>query len=128
MKRFFKVVISLFLLSFFVFSLVGCSYEGYDGEYPGAYTLICSQVPDTLGVRVILQILEDPQILPIESDSLGRTLYLYLEDTDGLLSLCIVQKENSETVYFYPEKSTLSVRVPPSYYDIDNTKLSNDEL
>ena len=128
MKRFCKAVISLFLLSVFGFSLFGCRYKGYEGEYPGAYTLICSQVPDTLGARVILQSLYDPQILPLESDSFGRSLYLYLEDTDGLLSLCIVQKENSERVYFYPEKSTISVKMPPHYYDIDNTKLSKKEL
>jgi len=107
---------------------VGCSFRGYKGKYKGAYTLIYNQVPDILGARTSGPFLLDPQIVPIEADEYGRVLYAYFEDTDELLSVGIVQKEEDGRVFFYPEKSTVSARMPDSYYDIDNEEYSESEL
>ena len=128
MKGLAKRIALIFVTAVLAVTAIGCSYDGYDGKYKGAYTLICAQVPDTLGARTQGPFLKNPQILCLETDNKGRGMYLYLEDTDGFLSLGIVQKEEVDRVYFYPEQSTISFRLPDRVYDIDNEKLSETEL
>ena len=128
MKRHLKIIAFICVLVILITTAVGCSYGGYNGEYKGAYTLIYSQVPDILGARTSGPLLLDPQIIMWESDEYGRALYIYFEKSDELLSVGIVQKEEDGRVFFYPEKSTVSARMPDKYYDIDNEEYSESEL
>ena len=128
MKRFAKLISCLFTAMILLFTAVGCGYKGYRGKYKGAYTLIYSQVPDMYGTTRDDVWLTDPQVMHLESDSVGRAMYLYFESKDGFLSACIVQKETKETVYFYPEQSTISFRAPDRVYEISNKKLSDDTV
>lgn len=126
-----KVIRRIFvflIVSLLAFGMSGCGYFGYYGSYRGAYTLIYSQVPDVFGVRASGPILLDPQILLVESDEYGRGIYLYLEDTREVLSIGIVQTERDNRVYFYPEQSTLSFKLPDRINDIDNKEISNEDL
>lgn len=127
MKRLLRIIVFLWVAVVLMTS-AGCAYGGYRGDYAGAYTLMCSQVPDMLGARSVGFSLLDPQILVLERDDFGRTLYMYLEDTDGFLSIGIVQKEEEGKVFFYPEWSTLSFVMPDRYYDISNFAISENTL
>ncbi len=128
MKFFARIIALIFIAVISVTVLVGCAYAGYHGDYSDAYTLIYSQVPDILGARARGPLLVDPQIFLLEGDDHGRALYIYLEETDGFLSLGIVQKESDGKVYYYPEESTLSFRLPYRIYDIDNKSIPKDDM
>lgn len=127
MNRFIKRLVIMCIALVLVMTVTGCAYRGYRGDYAGAYTLIYSQVPDTRGAWGSGPRFVDPQIILLETDDQDRALYLYLEDTSGLLSIGIVQKETSESVYFYPEKSTRSFRVPDRIYDTYDKMLTAEE-
>ena len=103
------------------------NYKGYTGDYAGAYTMICSQVPDMSGAIYKLLSYDNPHITLLESDALNRGLYLYFESTDSPIIIGIVQKEIDGRVYFYPEDSTLAFKIPDSYYDISDN-LSEKEI
>lgn len=120
MKHFLKIIFLICIIFILAISIIGCSYRGYRGDFAGAYTLICNQVPDILGARPQGILLSDPQIILWERDEYGRALYIYFEKSDELLSVGIVQKEEGRKVFFYPEKSTISARIPDNHYDIDN--------
>ena len=128
MKRHLKFIALICFFAIALSSLTACGYRGYRGEYRGAYTMLCAQVPDTLGARPVLFMLKDPQILLIDTDSYGRGLYIYLEDTEGPLYVGIVQRENDGAVYYYPEESTLTFKTPFSIYDSANLALDEREL
>ena len=128
MKNRTKIMAFICLLTILLSLLVGCGYDGYAGEHKAAYTLFCTQVPDTRGVRDATIGLDDPQILLLETDSFGRGLYLYIESTGEEISLGIVQRSDGERVYFYPEESTLSFQVPYHWYDLYDHELSDEEL
>lgn len=128
MKRFIKILSCICMAIFLAFAAVGCGYRGYRGEYKGAYTLIYSQVPDMYGATRDGAFLTDPQIILLESDNIGRSMYLYFESKDGFLSAGIVQKETDAAVYFYPEESTLSLRAPDRVYEISNKKVPDEDL
>ena len=120
MKYFIKVIAFICVVIILSTAMLGCSYLGYRGDHKGAYSLFCAQVPDIIGARPQGPWLVDPQILLWENDEYGRSLYIYFEKSDELLSVGIVQKEEGGRVYFYPEKSTISARIPDDHYDIDN--------
>ena len=128
MKRLVQIISVICTLMLFVVTVAGCGYSGYRGKYKGAYTLIYSQVPDMYGASMDGAFMRDPQLFPLESDGYGRTMYLYMESTDGFLSAGIVQKETDDTVYFYPEQSTISFRLPDNVYDLYNKEISEDRL
>ena len=128
MKRLVQIISVICTLMLFVVTVAGCGYSGYRGKYKGAYTLIYSQVPDMYGASMDGAFMRDPQLFPLESDGYGRTMYLYRESTDGFLSAGIVQKETDDTVYFYPEQSTISFRLPDNVYDLYNKEISEDRL
>ena len=127
MKHYLKLVAAVCLVAIMITALGSCGYIGYHGKHKGAYTLVYSQVPDILGAREVVA-LHDPQILLLEKDSFDRGLYLYYEDSDGMLTAAIVQRETKAFVYYYPEESTLSFAMPDSMYDIDNPELSEEKL
>lgn len=127
MKYCLKLIATLCLFSLMLSLLAGCGYLGYRGEHKGAYTLVYSQVPDILGAREVVA-LHHPQVLLLEEDSFDRGLYLYYEDSDGMLTAAIVQRETKDFVYYYPEESTLSFAIPDSMFDIDNPELSEERL
>lgn len=128
MKRFIKSILIVCLTIVLAISTTGCGYRGYRGKHKGAYTLIYSQVPDVLGARSgIMAFLVDPQIIRLQEDGFGRALYLYIEDAGEMVSICIVQKETKKNVYFYPEQSTLSFRVPYYFYE-SYTSFSKEQL
>ena len=127
MKYCLKLIATLCLFSLMLSLLAGCGYLGYRGEHKGAYTLVYSQVPDILGAREVVA-LHHPQVLLLEEDSFDRGLYLYYEDSDGMLTAAIVQRETKNFVYYYPEESTLSFAIPDSMFDIDNPELSEERL
>ncbi len=120
MKRLTRIIAGICMAILLATSMSGCKggpdYDGYKGAYPGAYTLIYSQVPDIMGVKTDISWRSDPQIVLLDTDDKGRALYVYLENTDELLSIGIVQKETGDKIYFYPEKSTLSCWIPDRYY------------
>lgn len=128
MKRLVQIISFICTLMLFVVTVAGCGYSGYRGKYKGAYTLIYSQVPDMYGASMDGAFMRNPQLFPLESDGYGRTMYLYMESTDGFLSAGIVQKETDDTVYFYPEQSTISFRLPDNVYDLYNKEISEDRL
>jgi len=129
MKSLIKIFALICLIALLVCGLCGCrSYNGYTGDYPGAYTLAYTQVPNVLGATRKTTRFRDPQILLLEFDSFGRGLYVYFESTDKPLSVLVVQKENEERVWFYPEKSTISFKTPDSVYDLWDKKLSDERL
>lgn len=128
MKKLTRYISLSLLLCLTLLVLCSCAYIGYRGEYAGAYTLVYTQVPATRGATQEMVIFRDPQIILLETDSMGRGLYLYLEDTLGPLSLVIVQREEGDEVYFYPEASAMSFRTPDRIYDIYDTELSEEEL
>ena len=127
MKLLKRIIALISLLAIAIATLSGCGYRGYDGDYEGAYTLVCSQVPDMLGAREDVW-LDDVQILLLETDSYGRGLYIYYESSEGPLSVAIVQKESDGRVYFYPEESTLSFKTPDRIFDLYNKELPEAEL
>ena len=129
MKLLIKFSAIICLVASLTLVLCSCrSYSGYKGDYPGAYTLAYTQIPDTLGATRKTTRFRDPQILLLERDSYDRGLYIYFESTDKPLSVLVVQKENNERVWFYPEKSTISFKTPDSIYDIRDKKLSKEKL
>lgn len=128
MRKYIRIIALVCLVAIILTLLCSCGYRGYKKEHKGAYTLVYSQVPDTLGVRTYGILMEDPEILLLETDSYGRGLYLYYESTEWPFSVAIVQKETEDAVYFYPEQSTLSFRMPDRIFDYDNPKYSEDEL
>ena len=125
MKRLTRIIAGICMAVLLATAASGCKggpdYEGYQGAYPGAYTLIYSQVPDIQGVRTDISWCSDPQIVLLDTDDIGRALYVYLENTDELLSIGIVQKETGDKVYFYPEESTFSCWIPDRYYEYEFT-------
>lgn len=128
MKKYVRIIALICLVAMSLTLLSGCGYRGYKKEYKGAYTLVYSQVPDTSGTRTYGILMEDPEIVLLETDSYGRDLYLYYESTEWPFSVAIVQKETDGKVYFYPEESTLSFRMPDRIFDYDNPKYSDQEL
>ncbi|MBQ8303218.1 MAG: hypothetical protein IJX97_06755 [Clostridia bacterium] len=128
MKYIAKTTALVCLLVVLTSLLFGCGYRGYKGDHPEAYTLAYTQIPGTRGAREIGPGFDDPQILLIETDSLGRGLYLYYESSEGPISIVIVQKATEEKVYFYPEDSALSFRTPDDIYDVYDKKLSKEKL
>lgn len=123
-----KITAFICLLAIILSLLLGCGYGGYGGEHKAAYTLFCTQVPDTRGVRDSTLGLDDPLLILLETDSFGRGLYLYLEETAETVSVGIVQRQEDGRVYFYPEESTVTLRVPDRWFDLYNKDLSESEL
>ena len=123
-----KTLILTFILCLILFTLCACAYSGYKGDHAGAYTLTYTQVPGTKGATSYWLSYRDPQILLLETDSEGRGLYLYFEETDTPLSLVIVQKESEDRVYFYPEDSAISFRTPDRIYEVFPDKFTDGEL
>ncbi len=129
MKRLTRMIAGICMAILLATSVSGCTggpdYEGYRGAYPGAYTLIYSQVPDIKGVSSGFLRRVDPKIILVDIDNMGRTLYIYLEDEEELFSIGIVQRETVDRVYFYPEESTLSFWVPERFFNqtIDDAEL-----
>ena len=128
MRRYVRILALISLVAILISSFSGCGYRGYRGKFKGAYTMLCAQVPDTLGARPVLFMLRDPQILRIDTDSYGRGLSIYLEDTEGPLCVGIVQREDVVEVYYYPEKSTLTFKTPHCIYDSANAALDVSDL
>lgn len=121
------VLSSLFVGCFFEKKIDVVNFKGYTGEYAGAYTMICSQVPDMSGAIYKLLSYDNPHISLLESDALNRGLYLYFESVNSPLVIGIVQKEIDGRVYFYPEDSTLAFKIPDRFYDASDN-LSEKEI
>ncbi len=133
MKRLTRIIAGICMAVLLATSVSGCTggdetpyYEGYQGAYPGAYTLMYNQVPGVKGVKDNRSYYShDPQIVRVDTDDRGRALYAYFENAEEMISIGIVQTETENTVAFYPEASTLSDWVPDRYYDCEFT---DDEL
>ena len=108
MKRIFSILLIILLLSTSL-SLFGCkSYEySYGGEYPDLYTVAINSVIGSVGYHPGERIF-DPEIAILETDSKGRTLFVYNELTSifgdsSLVALCIVQKSDTNWAYYYED-------------------------
>ena len=77
----------------------------YRGDHPEILTVAMNAILGTPSYFVS-EIVEFPEIIAVEADDYGRTLYIY---SDNDTSLIISQHSDDEYVYFYPHYCFISI-------------------
>ena len=95
----------------------------YKGDYPEVLTVAINSIIGTRGYNVS-EIVEFPDILALETDDFGRSLFLYYEN---VVSLIIIQQNDEEFVYYYPYYNHISIRRLPMGINISDS-LSMDDI
>ncbi|XMB73076.1 hypothetical protein RJI07_03970 [Mycoplasmatota bacterium WC30] len=113
--------------TFFLFYIFA-DYEGYDGDNKDLYTEAIFSLIGNRGYFLDGEILDDPEIIVIEEDNYGRTMFSYVESNDiSSYSYLIAQKSDPDYVYFYPDYNFIS-----SEYDYwnnqDKEMFTDDEI
>ena len=91
-----------------------CAYE-YDGEHADLLSVALANLPGISGCSPAGEIIYDPVILVLETDSDGRTLFYYYEDNKVYWHILIAQKSDGEKVYYYPDDCYLSLPLSEEY-------------
>jgi len=121
----------LVLITVFLSLFSGCSFNGYKGKYRAAYTAAINCIPNTRGYWCGEgPFFKDPVIYPLEKDEYGRTMYVYFEshwssDFRETFHVLIVQKEDGDTAYYYPEDNFLSKAMP--YADLSHSDYTSSK-
>ena len=122
----------LVLITVFLSLFSGCSFNGYKGKYRAAYIAAINCIPNTRGYWCGEggPFFKDPVIYPIEKDEYGRTMYVYFEshwsDFTEPLHVLILQKEEGDTAYYYPEDCFLSKILP--YEEIKGNEYTSAKI
>lgn len=122
-----KKINAIFLVVVIILTILittGCAYE-YKGEYADLLSVSLANLPAARGCSPAGEIIYDPQILVLETDSEGRTLFYYYEDCDPYWHILIKQKSDGEKVYYYPDDCYLSLPISEEYifsYDDEERK------
>lgn len=93
-------------LILFVFTATSCDlvYNGYSGACKDLYTVAINSLLHCRGYMNNPESWYDPEIELLESDSYGRTMFIYAEGSYlGRWNLLISQKTENPFVYFYPD-------------------------
>ncbi len=112
------VISAIVFIIFFIFFLIYLftDYKGYEGENRDLYTEAIYSLLGNRGYFLDGEILGDPEIIIVEEDNYGRTMFSYLEKNDiSSYNYLIAQKSDDNYVYFYPDYNFIS-----SEYDYQN--------
>lgn len=85
----------------------GC-YTGYKGDYPELCSAAWANLPVASGVSSNGEVTYDPDVIVLETDGEGRTLFYYNESRSSYWNILIAQKSDGEKVYYYPDDCYLS--------------------
>lgn len=109
MKVFFEknsVVLLVFTLLTAIMLLAGCTpppYEGYQGEFPELCSVAWAKIPFLDGYKYPYSG-GDPYASSLETDSYGRVLFFYSEDTENEKGyIAIMQRTDGTNAYYYPD-------------------------
>lgn len=104
----FSAIVLLVFFAFFLFYLF-TPYKGYEGENKDLYTEAIFSLLGNRGYFLEGEILDDSEIVVIEEDSYGRTMFSYFERNEiSSISYLIAQKSENGYVYFYPDFNFIS--------------------
>ena len=99
-----KAIILVFALFISVSLFAGCTYRGYNGDYPELYSVAWSNIPNISGFMSNGEVLYDAAVEILEIDDYGRILFSYSEDMYGNSRyILIMQRADSERAYYYPD-------------------------
>ena len=100
LKKIRKVTMIIALVIIINLGISGCGGRYYRGDYPELFTVALNSLLGASGVAPNL--IDDPEIIVLEKDSYGRTLFMYDEGGWFGVSILISQKSDGNYVYFYP--------------------------
>ena len=136
MKKSISIVL---LLAVVLYSLTGCIYKEYSGEYSDLYTVAINSLLWSNGHSFSTERYADPKIEIIDRDAYGRVLFTYYEKYySGAVisySALIVSQSSNEKEVFYYEDINYIVKEQLMYTqniklfedaEIDNLKKEND--
>lgn len=106
-----KKINAIFLVVVIILTLLlttGCIYTGYKGEYPELCSAAWANLPYASGVSSNGEVIYDPDVIVLETDGEGRTLFYYNEGRSSYWHILIAQKSDEEKVYYYPDDCYLS--------------------
>ena len=111
--KYFHLFIVVIMTLFVSCSLSGCmfflGFSGYYGDYPALYTMAC-HILDTEGYYQDAEFESQAAVVPVETDSCGRTLFVFCDNNDyeaGNYALMICQYYTDEKVYYYQDYNYL---------------------
>lgn len=131
----FSVTVIGFFIALFI-SYLFTPYGGYEGVYSAFYTEAIYSLLGNRGYFFDGEILADPDIIIIEEDDFGRTMFSYVENNSiNSFNYLIAQKTDNQYVYFYPDFNFISseyntyMQTPETVFtldEIDGFKAIND--
>lgn len=110
MKKLFiriNLVALIFALVISTFLIAGCTYSGYKGDYPELCSVAWKNIPTIYGFASNGEAVSDAVVEVLETDSFGRILFSYSEDTNGYggfgCYILIMQKSDGKKAYYYAD-------------------------
>lgn len=101
--KFKTLILVLMLLAVALFS-AGCNNSRYRGEYPQLCSVAWSNIPTLTGCRSNGEVVYDPEVSVLATDSYGRVLFSYTEDNYGRsFYVLIMQRVDEQFAYYYPD-------------------------
>ena len=124
-----KKINAILLISVLLLTLLftASCYTGYKGEYPELCSAAWANLPMASGVSSNGEVVHDPDVIVLETDGEGRTLFYYYEGRSSYWNILITQKSDEEKVYYYPDDCYISHIWNEDYYlTIDEMSDLND--
>ena len=137
MKKLFiriKALLLIFALVVSTLLFVGCTYRGYNGDYPELCSVAWASIPTLTGFASNGEVLYDARVEILENDSYGRVLFTYSESY-GVNSfyVMIVQYSDAANAYYYPDDCYIymicenkDALIDLDTYEIEELKTLND--
>lgn len=98
--KFLALMLVLVLVSLFS---AGCGHR-YKGDYPELCSVAWSNIPMLNGGMSNGEVVYDPEISVLETDTYGRVLFSYTEDIDRqYFYILIMQRTDGQYAYYYPD-------------------------
>lgn len=107
MKRKITAILLISTLLLTLLLTTSC-YTGYKGEYPDLCSAAWVNLPMASGASFNGEVTYDSDVLVLETDGEGRTLFYYNETRSDYWNILITQKSEDGRVYFYSDDCYLS--------------------
>ncbi len=113
LKKISMIVLAFSLLISCLF-FTGC-YSSYEGEHPDLCSVAWVNIPTLSGYISNGEVVRDPDVSILETDSYGRVLFFYSEDEGGRRGYALVmQRSDGANAYYYPDDCYVPVTLASS--------------